>query len=109
MGSDPHFCLWSYQERIDAGEYQSNQSDEVRAEFERDAWAYLIEYLMTLEAPDSCMNQDERCVAGSSLIHPWSARVDSCRLRRSRRPPALATARCLGREIKRLDRSHRAR
>ena len=45
-------CLWSYQERIDAGEYQSNQSDEVRAEFERDAWAYLIEYLMTLEAPD---------------------------------------------------------
>ena len=37
---------------IDAGEYQSNQSDEVRAEFERDAWGYLIEYLMTLEAPD---------------------------------------------------------
>ncbi|MGC1622996.1 MAG: hypothetical protein WA759_09380 [Pseudolabrys sp.] len=52
MGFGIPLCLWSYRERIDAGEYQSNQSDEVRAEFERDAWAYLIEYLMTLEAPD---------------------------------------------------------
>lgn len=42
----------SFQTAIDAGEYRSNQSDEVRAEFEREAWSYLIEYLVTLEAPD---------------------------------------------------------
>ena len=42
----------SFQQAIDAGEYESNQSDEVRAEFEREAWSYLMEYLLTLEAPD---------------------------------------------------------
>lgn len=42
----------SQQQGVDAGEFESDVSDAKRAEFEREAWAYLIEYLMTLEAPD---------------------------------------------------------
>jgi hypothetical protein len=42
----------SQQQQVDVGEIECNVSDEVRAGFEREAWVYLIEYLMTLEAPD---------------------------------------------------------